>query len=120
MGAAADLEVAPYTVTKEHKGWEEREYAAMKWVSTDAFDVMPHDGPDHKEAYKLFNYISGQNSEKMKIPMTAPVSMMIIPGEGPNCESNYTMSFYIPDNLQANPPQPPTVQSTSRRGPPSR
>ena len=27
-------------------------------------------------------------------------------GEGPNCESNYTMSFYIPSDLQEQPPLP--------------
>ena len=38
--------------------------------------------------------------------MTAPVTMRIEPGEGPNCESNFTESFYIPSNLQGSPPQP--------------
>ena len=41
-----------------------------------------------------------------KIDMTAPVSMRIIPGEGPNCESNYTMSFYIPAVFQEDTPTP--------------
>ena len=41
-----------------------------------------------------------------KIPMTAPVSMRILPGEGPNCESNYTMSFWIPSDFQEDTPAP--------------
>ena len=54
----------------------------------------------------------------MKIPMTAPVSMRIIPGEGPNCESNYTMSFYIPSALQEDTPTPtdPLVYIEERPG----
>ena len=49
--------------------------------------------------------------------MTAPVTMRITPGEGPNCESNFTMSFYIPSDLQANPPLPsdPTVYVKERQ-----
>ena len=53
-----------------------------------------------------------------KIPMTAPVTYRITPGEGPNCESNYTMSFYIPSNLQEDTPQPtnPLVYVEERPG----
>ena len=56
--------------------------------------------------WKLFNYISGQNDKQEKIPMTAPVSVLIEPGSGPNCESTFTMAFYIPSAFQDNPPKP--------------
>ena len=105
--AAADLEIAPYTVLKEHQGWEEREFPATKWISTEVFSISVHDSEESRAAfYRLFDYIDGQNSEGMKIPMTAPVSRRIIAGEGPNCESNFTMSFFIPSDLQENPPLP--------------
>ena len=105
--AAADLEIAPYTVLKEHQGWEEREFPATKWISTEVFSISVHDSEESRAAfYRLFDYIDGQNSEGMKIPMTAPVSRRIIAGEGPNCESNFTMSFFIPSNLQENAPLP--------------
>ena len=45
-----------------------------------------------------------------KIDMTAPVTLRIIPGEGPNCESNYTMSFYIPRAFQEDTPTPTDTQ----------
>ena len=54
----------------------------------------------------MFNYIDGHNDIETKIPMTAPVTYRIIPGEGPNCESNYTMSFFIPSDMQIETPQP--------------
>ena len=40
------------------------------------------------------------------INMTAPVATKVLPGQGPNCNSYFTMSFYIPYGNQANPPQP--------------
>merc|ERR1719447_2351291 len=46
------------------------------------------------------------NSEDTKIPMTKPVSARIIPGEGPNCGSNFTMSFLVPEKFQENSPEP--------------
>ena len=55
---------------------------------------------------KLFNYISGENDQKMKIPMTAPVTTLIQPGEGPNCDNSFTMSFYIPSVYQNDTPSP--------------
>ena len=54
----------------------------------------------------MFEYIDGSNDADTKIPMTAPVTFRILPGEGPNCESNYTRSFYIPSDFQMSPPQP--------------
>lgn len=56
--------------------------------------------------WKLFNYISGQNSKQIKIPMTAPVTVFIEPGSGPNCESTFTMAFYIPSEFQEDTPEP--------------
>ena len=38
--------------------------------------------------------------------MTAPVATKIEPGAGPNCESTFTVSFYIPPDHQSDPPKP--------------
>lgn len=40
-----------------------------------------------------------------KIAMTAPVLMMIMPGQGPACEDNFTMSFFMSPKVK-NPPAP--------------
>jgi hypothetical protein len=56
--------------------------------------------------WKLLNYISGQNDKKIKIPMTAPVSIFIDPGAGPNCESTFSMAFFIPAEFQEDTPLP--------------
>jgi len=52
---------------------------------------------------KLFNYISGGNSAKEKIEMTALVLTKIEPGKGPTCNSTFTMSFYQPWKYQVIP-----------------
>merc|ERR1719348_2543474 len=115
--ASCWTEQAPYEVLQEFEGFEMRKYPAIKWISTDAQDVMPHDGAEHRKAfYRLFNYIDGSNDAKTKIPMTAPVTMQIIPGEGPNCESNYTMSFFIPTDFQSPPLSLQKRGFTLRRG----
>jgi len=100
-------EEAPYTVVADHGTWEERDYPATRWVSTDAHDIVVHEGTEWRSAFfRLFNYIDGTNSENSKIPMTKPVSVRILPGEGPNCGSNFTMSFLVPHELQESAPQP--------------
>ena len=40
-----------------------------------------------------------------KIAMTAPVITMIMPGQGPACENNFTTSFFMSPKVQ-NPPAP--------------
>ena len=121
------LEIAPYTVTKTtevfilffysfisffippivflFKGYEERVYPAQKWIRTQLLHTSK-DAASSTMFWKLFNYISGQNDKKIKIPMTAPVSILIDPGAGPNCESTFSMAFYIPAEFQEDTPRP--------------
>ena len=51
--AISDLELAPYEVLKEHDGWEVRKYPTTRWVSTEGFDVMPHDGGESSKVRLL-------------------------------------------------------------------
>ena len=79
----------------------------MKWVVTDGLAMDVHDGQPAKDAFhRLFDYIDGQNEAGIKIDMTAPVSIFIKPGAGPNCESEFTMGFYIPEIYQTIPIAP--------------
>ncbi|XP_063585841.1 heme-binding protein 2-like [Penaeus indicus] len=102
---ALAIESAPYTVVNSAEAYEERVYPAQKWITTSILSIS-HDEATSITFYRLFDYIDGQNEEGMKIDMTAPVTTLVIPGEGPNCENNFTESFYIPSAHQANPPKP--------------
>ncbi len=91
---------------------EVRNYQSNLWSSTDIKGTSLDDAMD--EGFdKLFQYISGANEGQVKIPMTAPVLVKVLPGAGPNCESTFTVSFFVPFDYQtsAGPPSPsdPTV-----------
>ncbi|XP_062585676.1 heme-binding protein 2-like isoform X1 [Saccostrea cucullata] len=99
------LDKPVYETLSSDKCLEKRKYRAAKWVSTTV------QGMNHEEArsvgfQRLFQYITGNNKSEMKIDMTAPVSTKVEPGAGPNCESTFTVSFFIPPEHQENPPQP--------------
>ncbi|XP_038127100.1 heme-binding protein 2 [Cyprinodon tularosa] len=85
--------------------YEIRTYHAAKWVST-TLSGMQSEECIKTGFRKLFNYIQGNNQNKAKVEMTAPVTCRVVPGAGPACESQFTVSFYIPDEHQANPPEP--------------
>lgn len=87
------------------KNYEVRTYPPAKWVSTTEKNIS------HKEATsiafrRLFKYIQGENEGKKVVDMTIPVTTKVEAGEGPNCESSFTMSFYLPKEHQKNPPKP--------------
>ena len=88
-----------------NQGYEERVYPARKWVKTQ----MQHTSKDDASSpmfWKLFNYISGQNDKKIKIAMTAPVSVFIEQAASPDEKSTITMAFYVPASFQEDTPKP--------------
>ncbi|XP_067684355.1 heme-binding protein 2-like [Haliotis asinina] len=100
-----NLDTPKSSVTAKHKGFEVRRYEACKWVSTKTVSMSLEDGMT-TGFWKLFKYISGENDTKQKVEMTAPVATQVVPGAGPNCESTFTVSFYIPTEHQADPHKP--------------
>ncbi|XP_030627877.1 heme-binding protein 2 [Chanos chanos] len=97
----------PKFTPQESKGedYEVRTYHATKWASTTVKDM------DQEKALstgfrRLFQYIQGNNEKKVKVEMTVPVSCLIEPGAGPACEASFTVSFYVPEEHQADPPKP--------------
>lgn len=111
------LDKPAYEVLSSEKNYETRKYHPAKWVST-AVQSMEHEKARSAGFQRLFQYITGENKSEMKVEMTAPVSTRVEPGAGPNCESTFTVSFFIPPEHQENPPQPknPNVFIEERPG----
>merc|ERR1711962_1919508 len=99
------IESAPYGDIQTTERYEERHYPARKWISTMSYSIS-YDDVQSDMFGKLFNYIDGGNDQGMKIDMTTPVTTLVVPGAGPNCESNFTMSFLIPEVHTEAPPAP--------------
>ncbi|XP_063078411.1 heme-binding protein 2-like [Engraulis encrasicolus] len=93
------------TLESKSKDYELRKYESAKWVSTELKGLGAEAAM--KEAFsKLFKYIQGDNDRKEKVDMTAPVTCLIKPGSTPESESSFTVSFFIPEQQQADPPKP--------------
>ncbi|XP_064620180.1 heme-binding protein 2-like [Lineus longissimus] len=97
-----ELDCPKYQRLASKEGYEIRKYAKSGWVSTNMLD-MSYGQSSYKMFRKLFNYIQRGNVAAAKIPMTAPVTMRIIPGQGPACEQNFTMSFFVAGDFSAAP-----------------
>lgn len=103
------LDCPPFEVKEKTEEYELREYAASHWVTT-ALTGIEYKPAQYQMFMKLFRYISGNNADQKKIAMTCPVIVRIIPGQGPACESNFTMSFYVsPSEGTPSAPSDPTV-----------
>ncbi|RUS79562.1 hypothetical protein EGW08_012692 [Elysia chlorotica] len=94
-----------FVVLDSAKGFEVRKYPPAKWVSTTEKNIS-HKAGTSAAFRRLFKYIQGENQEKKTVPMTIPVTTKVEPGEGPNCESSFTMAFYLPVEHQERPPAP--------------
>ena len=95
--------------------YEVRHYAPSVWVAT----VIT--GPSYDKAVntgfmRLFNYIGGENADRAKIAMTAPVLVDVTPGPGPTCGSNFTVAFYA-GREGVTPPAPQTPELFVQRQP---
>ena len=80
------VDVAPYNVLESQPPFELRHYDSMVLVSTE----MTGEAEDKDAFYRLFDYISGENAARQKIPMTAPVFMDYENGK------RHTMAFVMP------------------------
>ena len=101
----AEYERPSYNVVLKEDGLEIRDYAAAIVVET---QVLASRRDAAGEAFRsLFNYISGNNTSSLEIPMTAPVAQTRA-GKGPDGFSGkWAIRFFLPSNYSVeNIPQP--------------
>lgn len=72
---------------------------AGMWASTVVTGVK-YDKAVAAGFWRLFKYISGNNEQQQKVEMTAPVTVRVTPSQGPFCEDNFTISFFVPFDFQ--------------------
>ena len=90
------LDCPPFAVERRGDGYDVRVYpAGLRWTST-TVTGSSYDDATATGFERLFKYISGANEGNETIPMTAPVRVAVAPGDGPFCDSNFTVSFFVP------------------------
>ncbi|XP_019863838.1 PREDICTED: heme-binding protein 2-like [Amphimedon queenslandica] len=100
-----DFDCPTYTVVAKKESYEERKYDPSKWVGT-TIGAMNWTSALDTGYSKLYKYRNGANKGNVKIPMATPVATKIEPGQGPACESNFTILFFVPFKYQDNTPVP--------------
>lgn len=101
------LDGPEWTVKTVDNDVEVRNYPAQMWASTDVLDTNINDAGGIGFNI-LFDYISGANAANTAIDMTTPVLNLVTPGAGPNCNSTFTVSFFVPYKYQESGPPAPT------------
>lgn len=104
FGYNSGVKEPPYTAYKTDGAYELREYPHMVMVTSYAKGNF--ENSQNESFNKLFDYISGKNVGKTKIPMTAPVFMepkgvkipMTAPAIMRETDKGWEMSFVLPED----------------------
>jgi len=100
------LECPKFETLGSGPNYEIRKYEPAYWATVSIDSMEDYRFVQARAFQILFRYISGENVEKQKIEMTAPVRDQIIPGAGPFCNSTFMISFFVPFKFQSKPPTP--------------
>ncbi|BDA45183.1 probable heme-binding protein 1 [Coccomyxa sp. Obi] len=104
-----DLDCPPFVTLDKNADYETRQYTPANWVSVNVQNYT-YSAAVSKGFAPLFGYISGANKEGVRINMTAPVLVKVLPGDGPFCQNNFTISFFVPTQQGDTPvPTEPSV-----------
>jgi len=103
-GCAFTAEETKYTIIRQSKNFELRDYPAQIVAETEVDGAM--EGAGNKAFRRLFNYISGKNRAQEKISMTSPVTQeassekiaMTSPVAQQSTADGWMVSFMMPDS----------------------
>ncbi|XP_031285706.1 heme-binding protein 2 [Pistacia vera] len=98
------IECPSFDSVEVGNGYEIRRYDQAVWMSTSPIQDISLVAATRTGFLRLFDYIQGKNNYNKTIEMTAPVITEVVPSDGPLCESSFTVSFFVPEANQANPP----------------
>ena len=103
--AWAEYERPIYSIVLKEDGLEIRDYAPAIVVET---QVLASRRDAAGEAFRsLFNYISGNNTARLEIPMTSPVAQTQAGNSQDDLSGKWAIRFFLPKNLSdENIPQP--------------
>ncbi|KAL0702143.1 hypothetical protein Bca4012_058265 [Brassica carinata] len=97
------IECPSYELVHSSNGYEIRRYNTSVWISTETIKETSLVKATRTGFSQFFDYIPGNNDCHQKIEMTAPVIVQVSPSDGLLCESNFTLSFYVPKQNQPDP-----------------
>ncbi|KAL0802208.1 hypothetical protein Bca101_057384 [Brassica carinata] len=97
------IECPSYELVHSGNGYEIRRYNTSLWISTEPIKETSLVKAIRTGFSQLFDYIQGNNDRHQKIEMTAPVIGQVSTSDGLLCESNFTLSFYVPKQNQPDP-----------------
>ena len=98
-----------FSVVEKKGAYEVRKYEPSKWVGT-TISSMNWTSALNEGYSRLYKYRIGENQGGIKLPMATPVAAKIVPGQGPACESNFTILFFVPFKYQSSTPVPTDSQ----------
>ncbi|KDP27282.1 hypothetical protein JCGZ_21013 [Jatropha curcas] len=99
------IECPSFNLIHSGNGYEIRIYNSTVWMSTSPIEDISLVEATRTGFLQLFDYIQGKNENGEIIEMTGPVITEVSPSDGPFCKSTFTVSFYVPKENQANPPE---------------
>ena len=105
LPACAEYERPSYNLVVKEDGLEIRDYASAIVVET---QVLASRRDAAGEAFRsLFNYISGNNTSSLEIPMTAPVAQTLAGKGQDGVKGKWAIRFFLPSNYSVeSTPQP--------------
>ena len=102
----------PYEVLNKTADFEVRRYPSFRYAEASEPKGVGMMAASSRNFWKLFNYISGNNDAKEKIPMTVPVLCTLHKDPSGGYSKDFNMMFWLPKKYQCLdcPPKPSSDQ----------